>query len=356
MSNDNAQTQEQTQVQSQRKAQEQAAHEIGQLYQMIMGGMVQQGLYVVAKLGIPDLLRDGPRTAEELAEATAAHAPSLYRVLRAAASAGIVRRNEADAFELGPLGTYLRSDHPASLRDTAVMFGEPWHRDAWTSLLHSVRTGETAFARVHGKPLFEFLAGDAEAAGVFQRAMTSLTGSQAALVAAYDFAPFRHIVDVGGGQGGLLAEILKAHPAAQGTLYDLAPVAADASAIAAAQGLAERCRCVAGDFFVSVPSGGDAYVLKAVIHDWDDAEAALILTNCRRAMLPDAKLLLIETVVPPGDAPHPAKWIDLEMLAITSGKERTEAEYKTLLERAGFRLNRVVPTPTPWSIVEASPQ
>ncbi len=324
------------------------------LLKMIAGSFVSQALYVAARLGVADLLAEEPRDPSELAQATGAHTGSLYRMLRALASVGVFSERADGKFELTPAASLLRRDVPGSLRDTAIMFGEEWHWKVWGSAYDSVKTGETAFPLVHGAEVFPYFAANPDAARVFDRAMTSMSHSAAAAVAeAYDFSGVEWLADIAGGHGTLLAGILRANPGMRGILFDQPQVIAGAGERLAAEGVAERVQLESGDFFKSVPAAADAYVMKYIIHDWDDERALTILRNVRRAMPGHARLLLVETVISDGNAPHFGKLIDLEMLLFTGGRERTKSEYRSLLERAGFRMTRVVSTRSPLSIVEA---
>ncbi len=326
------------------------------LRQLANGFMVSQAIYVAAKLGIADLLAEGPKNCEEPAKAADAHAQSLYRVLRVLASMGVFAQDAEGRFRLTPLAEPLQSAVPGSLRAYAIMRGEAWHWRPWGVVLQGVKTGQTPFQRVHSVDFFHFLGENPEAAEVFNEAMRARQEQEnRGVAAAYPFGGSRTVVDVGGGNGGLLASILEANPGVRGILFDLPHVAAAARERLEALGLTGRYRCIAGDFFTSVPEGGDAYLLSNVIHDWDDAPATRILTNCRRTMKPAARLLLIETIVPPGNDPSVAKLIDFQMLVLTGGRERTEAEYRALLESAGLTLARIIPTVTPISVLEAAP-
>jgi hypothetical protein len=320
---------------------------------MLAGYWVSQALYVAARLNVADELAAGPRTVAELAAATGAHAETLYRLLRALASVGVFAEEEGGRFTLTPLAEPLRTG-PGSLRALALHWGEEPSWKAWGGLLDSVKTGRTAFPLVNGLDVFPYYAAHPESGQPFHDAMTGYSAMVgAAVVEGYDFSPFKQVVDVGGGHGGLLVDILKANPGASGVVFDEPAVAAKAPALIAAGGVAGRCAAEGGDFFASVPEGGDAYVLKFILHDWDDERAVTILKNIRRAMTDDAKVLVIEAVVPPGNAPDFSKLIDLHMLIMTGGRERTEAEYAALFARAGLRLARVVQTASPMSVVEA---
>jgi hypothetical protein len=319
---------------------------------MMTGYWVSQSIYVAARLGLADLLKDGPRTSEELAAETGTHAPTLYRLMRALASVGIFAEDEGGRFALTPLASAMQ-DGPGSARAMILHLGEAPSWQAWGDLLHSVRTGETAFAHVHGMEVFPFYAGRPESSQPFNQAMTEYSEAVgAAVTGAYDFSQFGRVIDVGGGQAGLITAILKANPAVKGVVFDLAQVVEGGRTRILAEGLAGRCEAVAGDFFKSVPEGGDAYVLKTIIHDWDEERAVAILQNINRAMQADGRLLLIETVVPPGNEPGLAKLGDLHMLVMTGGCERTEAGYRALFDAAGFELTRVIQTASPVSIIE----
>jgi hypothetical protein len=326
------------------------------LLQMASGAWVGQAIHVAAKLGIADLLEDGPKSATALAEATATHPGTLYRLLRALASLGIFAEDGNGRFGLTPLAHGLRTNAPGSLRAYAIMMGEDWHWGAWGELLHSVRTGECAFEHAFGSDLFGYFAEHAEAAKVFNSAMTSRTGQEtAALTAAYDW-PAGKVVDVGGGQGALLVSILSRTPEALGVLFDLANVIAAASGVIAASGLADRCDLIAGDFFGQVPIGGDLYLLKRVLHDWDDERAAAILRACRAAMNAHSRLLVIEHVMAPGNARSWGKLLDLQMLVLSpGGRERDQAGFEALMDSAGLRLERVIPAGATASLIEAVP-
>jgi len=324
------------------------------LPQMILGGLMQKSICVAAKLGIADLIAEKPRAAEELAAATDAHAPSLYRVLRTLASAGVFAENSDGKFELTPLAELLRSDTPGSMRDYAIMMGEDWIWQAYGELMYSVKTGGIAHDKVQGMSSFEFFEKNEEVGKIFNRAMTNLSLLSApAIVEAYDFSSINKLVDVAGGHGLLLAAILKANPHLQGVLFDLPFVIENAGELLESEGVAARTEKVSGDFFESVPAGADAYLMKHIIHDWNDEQSVKILQNIRRAMNDDGKVLLAEMVVPEGNEPSPAKGLDLVMLFFVNDKETTEKEYQELLEAAGLRLTRVIPTRSPFSIIEA---
>jgi hypothetical protein len=323
---------------------------------MIMGARVTQLIYVAAKLGIADQLKDGSKSSEELAESVGAHPRALFRVLRALASLGIFAENAENRFELTPLGALLQSEVPGSLRAYAIMNGETWWWRAYGELLGSVRTNRTAFDRVHGMTSFDYFERHVEAAEIFHEAMTNLTvPDSSAIVAAFDFSWTATVVDLGGGHGAFMATILRAYPHIRGILVDLPAAIDGAKRVMASEGLMDRCEFVTQDFFASVPGGGDLYTMKDILHDWDDDRAIALLRTCRRAMADDSRLLLVERVIPPGNVPHPGKLLDVTMLVITGGRERTEAEFRGLLEAAGFELTRILPTQSQFSIIEGAP-
>ena len=325
------------------------------LSQMIMGFRTTQLLHVAAKLGIADLLAGGPRSARELAAECKCNEDALYRTLRALANAGVLIELGQQRFELAPTGELLRSGVRGSLRGAALLYGEPWVWNAYGQLLHSVRTGEPAFDHAHGVRFFDFLRDNDDAAKTFNDAMSSFSEQEiTALLTAYDFSREHRVVDVGGGHGRLLGALLRSHPKLCGTLYDLPHVVEGAHDLEATE-LAGRAAILGGDFFEHVPPGGDVYLLKSVIHDWDDACAIRILENCRIAMQDDARLLLLERVVGDPTEPSEAKLFDINMLAMLGGRERTQYEHQALLHSAGFRLTRLISTRSPLSILEAMP-
>ena len=320
---------------------------------MIQGFWVSRALYVAAKLGIPDLLKDEPKSSADLAHATGTHAPSLYRVLRALDSVGVFAEDDRGRFGLTPLGATLRTDVPGSLRYFAIEELGENHYPAWEKVLHSVETGEIAFNHVYGVSKWQYMAEHPDEAKIFDAAMSSFSSVvAAAVVAAYDFSSSATVVDIGGGDGTLLTAILKGNPQLRGVLADLPHVAEGAQRRFKTEGLADRCEIAAGSFFESVPVG-DTYVLKFIIHDWDDQQSVAILRNCRSAMAANGRVLLVEAVIQPGTATSFSKYVDLNMLVMTGGRERTEAEYRALLDSAGLRLTRIIPTYTEMSILEA---
>ena len=324
------------------------------LLQMITGYWLSQAIHVVAKLGIADLVKNGPKDRDELARATKMHPHALYRVLRAIASVGIFKEDQQGRFGLTPMAECLL-DQPGSVRPVAIMMGDE-HFRAWGDLLYSVQTGKPAFDHIYGKGVFDFLTENPEQAKVFDAAMTGFHGPETqAMIDAYDFTGIHTLVDVGGGNGTVISTVLKKYPAMKGILYDLAGVIGRAKDNLAKMGLAERCQTVVGSFFEAVPGGGDAYLMRHIIHDWTDEQCRTILGHCRKVMKSGQRLLIIEMVVPPANEPGAAKFLDLNMLVLPGGQERTEAEFRQLFASAGFKLTRVVPTTTEVSVIEGTP-
>jgi SAM-dependent methyltransferase len=303
---------------------------------------------------LADYLSGRPQNAIKLAQFTHTHAPSLHRLMRTLASLGILTENDDHQFALTPLGEALKADAHGSAHATILLHGSDWHGAAFEQILYSVETGKTAMEKVWGLPLFDYLANNPDQASMFNKMITGLhSGEPAAVAEAYDFSACRTVVDIGGGTGSVLAAILGNHPSIRGVLFDSPHVVAEASSLLKAKSVLDHVAVQAGDFFTAVPAGGDCYVLSHILHDWDDEQCLTILRNCRKAMKPDGRLLIIEMVLPPGDAPHPGKLLDMVMLVVVGGVERTEAEYAALLSEAGFRLHGVVPTNSPVSIVDA---
>ncbi len=321
-----------------------------QMYGMLNAHALVQALHVAATLGIADLLADGPRTVEELASATSTHAEALYRLLRMLAGADVFAEEEPRRFRLTPLASTLRTGTPDSVRDWALYIAAPPVWAAWGDLLHSVRTGESAFEHTQGVPLFSYLTDHPELAAAYNNWMAKQSELQnGAVLASYDFSAHRTVVDVGGGQGATLAAILQAHPRVAGVLFDLPQVVATATLPPA---VAARCAIVGGDVLKSVPQGGDAYLLKRVLMDFGDELAIRALANCRDAMAEGGKVLVVEPIVPEGNEPGVGKFLDLTMLALPGGRVRTEAEHRALFEGAGLEVRRAIPTPSPLRLVE----
>ncbi len=325
------------------------------LNHMVTGCWLTQMLYVAAKLEIADRLSDRPRLVSELALETGTHEPSLFRLLRALASVGVFAEEGERRFRLTDMAEYLRKDHPHSVHASVLMMGGTQYL-AWSELRHSVHTGETGFQKQHGEPLFDYLSRHADEAAIFDKAMVAIHGREtAAIIAAYDFSGTKQIVDVGGGNGSQLCEILMAIPQATGLVFDLAHVAERAKVNISAAGLSDRCQAEGGSFFDTIPPGADLYLLRHIIHDWYDAESQAIFQAIREAIPAHGKLLVIESVIPPGNDPSFAKLLDITMLVVPGGKERTENEYRELLAGSGFRLNRIVPTTGGVDVIEALP-
>jgi hypothetical protein len=325
------------------------------LQQMIQGFQVTQCIYVAAKLGIADLLKDGPRTSEELAQLTGTHAPSLYRVLRLLTAVDLLTEGEAHSFALTPLGTYLQTGIPGSMHDTVLCYCDTPVWRAWGDLLYSAETGRAGYEHVLGRSLFDYNQLHPEHATLFNNMMTEWTAAVAPTVAAaYDFSAVGTLVDVGGGHGQMLASILQAHPTLQGVLFDQSHVVAGAPPLLERAGVADRCEVVGGDFFITVPASYEAYLLSRVIHDWDDERAIAILSRCQQAMQPRGKVLLVERVIISGRAPQVLVLeSDVQMLVLARGKERTDAEYRELLNASGFEVTRLIPVLTPFYVIEA---
>ena len=324
-----------------------------QLMQMLFGFAATRAIGVTAELHIADLLKDGAKTADELALQTGVHARSLYRVLRACASVGVYAEDSAKKFSLTPLAEPLLSDAPGSLRAFAEMISCDWQFQTWAELPYSVKTGKPSFDKVHGKSSFDYFWSNEKAGKVFNDAMTSNSAfSSFAVVNAYDFSSIKKLIDIGGGHGFLLASILAKNDNLKGVLYDMPAIVAEAEKLLKEHGVTQKCETVGGDFFNSVPAGGDGYIMKHIIHDWNDEQCITILENCRKAMADGGKVLVVEMVVPEGNEPSPAKFLDLQMLQYLPGCERTEKEYEGLFDKAGLKLTRIIPTMSPFSIIE----
>jgi hypothetical protein len=321
---------------------------------MAMGHWVSQIIYLAAKLDLADHLAEGRKCADELAGVTGTHAPSLFRLMRTLAHLGVLDQDRTNRFGLTPLGEALRTGAPGAARATVLTVASDWWARGFAQLPYSVQTGKSGFEKSLGMPIFDWLARNPQEASMFSETMVGFHGAEPpAVAAAYDFSEFSKIIDVGGATGNLLSAILGRYPGPRGILYDLPHVVRDAPGLLQARGCADRITIESGNFFEQVPSGGDAYLLSHIIHDWSEEQCSTILGNCRRAMKPGSRLLIIEMVLPSNGEPHPGKMLDLMMLAGPGGLERTEPEYATILSRSGLRLARVVPTESAVSIVEA---
>ncbi|MGH6789338.1 MAG: methyltransferase [Pseudolabrys sp.] len=318
---------------------------------LVTGHWVSRLVQIAAALNFADLLKDRQRTSEELASIAGVQPQPLYRVLRALASVGVVAETKNRRFKLTPLGATLQTNAPGSMRKQAMLLNSDWQWDAWKQLLHGLKTGEVPFEKAHGLPVFEYLEKHPQEHAVFHEATTGLTN--AAVAAAYKFSKFRTLVEVGGGHGSLLAAILMTYPKLKGVLFDRPSVieGASTSGPLIAKEIAPRCTFEAGSFFDSVPKGADAYTMKYILHDWDDEKSIKILSNCRDAMNKNSRLLVVDSIIPPGNDPGYVKLLDIEMLII-GGRERTKADFAEIFRKAGLKLTRVFPTKGPLSIVE----
>ncbi|MGC2817736.1 MAG: methyltransferase [Candidatus Acidiferrum sp.] len=326
-----------------------------QLMQFAMGYIAASAVYSAASLGIPDLLKDGPRPITVLTAACGANEGALYRVLRALASVGVFNEISPRVFALTPMSELLRSDSEGSLRAMVLWMGNKMHFDTYSEMVHAIKTGETVTEKVYGASCFAYMEKNKDVSDVFNAAMTTFSRTLTPRVLeVYDFSWLdgKTLVDIGGGQGMLLTSILKQHPRVHGVVFDLGHVLDGAEARIKEAGLSSRCTTCGGDFFVSVPAA-DAYIMKHIIHDWNDERAISILKNCHRAGKGKARVILVESVLAPGNEPHFAKWVDLEMLMLPGGRERTAEEFGALFEKAGMRLIRIIPTKSPVCVLEA---
>jgi len=322
-----------------------------------MGFRTTQLVYVAAKLGLADLLAQEARTATDLAAATKVEPRALYRILRALASLGIFAESDGGLFAMTPTAELLRRDRPGSLRSTVMLYGDEFVWRAYGQLLRSVETGQCAFNHVYGQSFYDYLSEHPTKAALFHEAMTGFSQQeQVAILATYDFSAYRSIIDVGGGQGELMFALLRAHSSLKAVVFDRTPPSEESLQTFASSGVAERAEFVQGDFFTTIPKGHDVYVLKSVIHNWNDAAAIAILGKCRDAMPAGARLLLAERVIPAGNVPSEAKLFDINMLVSVGGQERTEAQYAALFDKAGLELTQTIPTASHLSLVEAVPK
>ncbi|MDM8555642.1 methyltransferase [Desulfococcaceae bacterium HSG7] len=321
-----------------------------QLMQFIIGKWISKPVYAAAELGIADMLAEGPKSIDELALESRSHAPSLYRMMRALASVGIFSETEGKRFELTPMAECLKT---GAMRSIVLLFESDWSDKAWGCFTDSVKTGNTAFETAHGTPVSDWLEKNPHAAQVFNEANAiKAVGSHRAIIDVYDFSGIDKLTDVGGGTGALTVEILIANPLMCGVVADIPSVIEEARKIIRSRGLENRCETAECDFFKEIPAGSDAYLMSNILHDWPDERCVTILKNCRMAMKPESKLLIVEMIVPPGNRPSIAKLLDLEMLVTTGGKERTLAEFKILLESSGFKLSRIIDTQESICVIE----
>jgi hypothetical protein len=328
---------------------------IQHIFQLTTGFMVSSVIGAVTRLGVPEQLAGGPRSTTELARAAGANEDALYRALRALATVGVVAETAPRTFQLTPAGHLLRADAPGSMRDMVLWIADDFHLRVWAEMLPALKSGETVGEKVVGMPVFEYFQRDRDLSERFNNAMTNFSAAVIpAVLAAYDFGGIDVLVDVAGGHGMVLASILQRYPRMRGILFDVEHVVAGAKMLDAL-GVRDRSQTASGDFFKAVPRGGDAYIMKHIIHDWDDEKAGTILENVRTALegTPNGKVILLEAVIKPGNEPDLSKLIDLEMLLLPGGRERTEAEFAALFARHGFELARIVPTESPLSVIEA---
>jgi O-methyltransferase/methyltransferase family protein len=321
-----------------------------QIMKFIVGKWISKPIYVAAELGIADMLAEGPKSIEELALSSQSHAPSLYRMMRALASVGIFFETDGKRFELTPMAECLKT---GAMKSVALMFNSDWSDKAWGYFMDSVKTGNTAFEKAHGMPVSDWLVKNPRAAEVFNEAnAVKAANSHRAIVDVYDFSGVNTLTDVGGGLGVLMAEILIANPLMKGVVADIPSVIQDARKTIRSRGLENRCQAVECDFFKEIPAGSDGYLMSHILHDWSTDQCKIILKNCHKAMKPESKLLLVEMIVPTGNQPSIAKLLDLEMLVTTGGCERTETEFKSLLESSGFKLSRTISTKESICVIE----
>jgi hypothetical protein len=320
-----------------------------------LGYFYSAALRAVAELGIADLLAEGPRTSQDLAESTATSQSHLHRVLRALAGCGVFAQDADGRFQLTAAASVLRRDHACSLRDAVLMMTSDAFLEAGVHLLHALKIGGNSFEAIHGMSYFEYLSRNQAASRIFHGGMANFSDTENVPIAAsYDFSRFSRVVDVGGGYGGFLAQVLSRTPGLRGVLYETADVLKDPGRLMLSS-VAERCEVIAGDFFHAVPAGSDAYLLKRVLHDWNDEQCRHILRHCRAAMSKDGRVLIIDAVVHEDNQPSLVKGVDLLMLSASDGRERTVQELADILASAGLKLLRVVPTPSLLSILEAAP-
>lgn len=325
-----------------------------QVFKFVADAFAARCAYLVAKFALADHLAPEPKTAGQVAELTQTHAPSMYRLLRAAAGIGLMTEDDAGRFTLTPAGQVLRTDAPGTLRWTVLSELSPEFTSAWNEASFSIKTGKVAAEKAFGCGIWEYFSRHPEPAEIFNRSMTGFTAAiEPAVLAAYDFAGIRKLIDVGGGHGSLLCAILQKNPAMQGVVFDLPQVVDGATPRIRDAGLADRCTTASGSFFESVPAGADGIVMKFILHDWSDEQSKTILRNCHNALTPNGKLLLVETVIPRGNEPHMGKLMDLHMMVMCGGRERTASEWIVLLAETGFRLTSITPTESGVSVIEA---
>jgi hypothetical protein len=325
-----------------------------QVMQFIVGKWISKPIYVAAQFGIADYLKDGPKHIDEIARHCNAHSPSLYRVMRALSSIGIFSESADGQFALTPMAELLRTGR---LKAAASMFNSDWNDKAWGSIIESVKTGVPAFEIAHGIPFGPWLESHPHHAGVLHEANTvKAAGSHRAIVDVYDFSKISSLTDIGGGQGLLMAEILTAYPSLAGTIADRPSALTGAEQLLRKRGLDHRCQLVVCDFFKTIPAGSDAYFMSNILHDWPDELCIKLLKNCSGVMQPDGKLLIVEMLITPGNSPSVAKLLDLEMMVLTGGRERTLEELKVLLKTVDLNVSQIIPVKETLSIIECLKQ
>jgi hypothetical protein len=329
--------------------------ETEQLNQMVLGAALSRALCTAGELGMADHIQMGaPRSAAELAKATGTHERSLYRMLRFLASYGLFRETKHGEFDHTPLSQVLRSDAEGSYRAGALLFHHVFA--AWDGLDHAVRTGQPGFTKVYGQPVFEYVGTHPELGPIFDAGMTCFHGYETtAMLAAYDFSGINVLADIGGGNGSLIAAVLQRYPKMRGLLFDLGHVVGRAQENLKGWGVADRCKVIEGSFFETIPAGADAYSFRHILHDWTDEQCVQILRHCRKVIPANGRLLVVECVVPAGNERSISKDFDMAMMTLPGGVERTEAEFRSLLEQAGFKVTSVTPTSTMVSVVEGKP-
>ncbi len=325
--------------------------------EMITWYFVSRAIFVAAHYDIATRLAQSPKTAQTLSEELSLHGPTLYRVLRALASRGIFREDEAGRFGNTELSECLRADVSNSLCDLALLFGDETSWKCWEDLPYCVQTGKPSFEKIYGEEFWDYLSHQPDKAAMFDRAMASSSGLiNKAVASAYEYGAAESIVDVAGGTGSTLCAILSATPQLKGVLFDLPHLRQRAEQYIARQGLSTHCEFREGSFFDAIPAGAGIYFMKHIVHDWDDANSSKFLGNIRAAMGPGSKLIVCERVIPSGNEPFSGKWSDLHMLVHThGGRERTEAEFRHLYAESGFRFSRAIPTKSDWSLIEGLP-
>lgn len=321
-----------------------------QLMKFIVGKWISKPLYVAAELGIADMLAGGPKSIQDLTIESKTHSTSLYRMMRALASVGIFSETKDQIFELTPMAECLKR---GAMRSMALMFNADWSDKAWGYYMDSVKTGETAFQNAYGMSLMDWLEENPQAAEVFNEANAiKAAGSHSVIIDAYDFSDINTLMDVGGGLGTLMLEILTVNPMMKGIVADTFSVIQETNKMIQARCMEDRCQTVECDFFEDIPSGSDAYLMSNILHDWSDEQCRIILTNCGHAMKKESRLLVIEMIIPPGNEPSVSKLLDLEMFVMTGGRERTDVEFKDLFESSGLKLSRIIPTKENICIIE----